>query len=470
MNNKQPQLETIPIRQPDGSFAMVKVSDSQVNSSKNKQPTKKSLHTDMTDAGSSAGVVKQNLSKPSTQSQSKIATQNFVKSTDKPVQNSIVDRQDGSVQNKNTTKSQDGVNWQASVDRVMDNISIKLFDDNAHNRLRSIILSRLRDVRDLVVVREYLTKGRDEGGLGLSDEDASSIIVDIENEYKHIHKNNNINSDIKKVDTSVVEDLYKPQAKLDALVESDIPYVETDVYKNAIADYLGTVSKPMPQTEPKEIQDLSGNIKNQKSPTAKISDTSSDFPKMQSLADDESKVDTVKEQVIDKKLKLESSFVPQPKVELKKTPEPSISFNAELATDNTPSIRKEVVRPTSATKSKPTMKDVISKKRLMGPIDELSSMRLIDFRRLGNSTEERLQKVKEHIEEMEDISFTKKVEAIKAWRSNPIYQMYLQLGSQSLMGSQTVEDVIKAKEEAGEETLSKEEFEQLTDFNKKLRY
>ncbi|MGB0757669.1 MAG: hypothetical protein ACPGO5_04405 [Patescibacteria group bacterium] len=308
----------------------------------------------------------------------------------------------------------ESIDWQASVQKVIESLELGLFDESHEARLRNVILSRLRDVRSVVQTTEALKKDRSEGGLGLADADVQKALAVINAEYESIHSKEVVG--VSEPAYKKVEDPFRPKAELDALAEAELPFVAANPYLDTIAQHYTTKDLPLEQK-----QTPAEEIKPEVSPIA---------------------------------LKPE---------------EPQKQEGPKTKQFVTPTEENSLVKGGKAV-VKPTMQDVVAKKRLMGPIDELKGMRLIDFRRLGTNTEERLQRVQDMIHDLEDESFGKKVEAIKAWRMNPLYQQYLGLGSESLTSNKSINDVITGKEQVGEETLSIEEFEMLTDFNKGLRY
>ncbi len=120
--------------------------------------------------------------------------------------------------------------------------------------------------------------------------------------------------------------------------------------------------------------------------------------------------------------------------------------------------------------SKPRLEDVKIKRRLLGPIDELKYLTIDELRRWGGGPTERVAKIKQKIDALEDESFAKKIEGIKAWRSSPLYQLYLQIGRDSMEQGKPVRDIIAARQFQGQETLSWEEFTLISDLNKQLRF
>ncbi len=120
--------------------------------------------------------------------------------------------------------------------------------------------------------------------------------------------------------------------------------------------------------------------------------------------------------------------------------------------------------------SKPRLEDVKIKRRLLGPIDELKYLTLDELRRWGGGATERIAKIKQKIDALEDESFAKKIEGIKAWRSSPLYQLYLQIGKDSMEQGKPIRDIIAARQSQGQETLSWEEFTLISDLNQQLRF
>lgn len=143
-----------------------------------------------------------------------------------------------------------------------------------------------------------------------------------------------------------------------------------------------------------------------------------------------------------------------------------------------PSLPK-VRRPDQFVAAKPQVNDVVNKNNLVaektakiltGPVQEIESMSLNNFRRYGSTALERAQKVFQKINILEKDSVSKKAQGIAAWRKSPVYKIYLDLGSASLVKGQEVSQVIAEKKIAGEEVLTIEEFQAISDINKLLRF
>ncbi|MEK7167664.1 MAG: hypothetical protein AAB791_01535, partial [Patescibacteria group bacterium] len=121
-------------------------------------------------------------------------------------------------------------------------------------------------------------------------------------------------------------------------------------------------------------------------------------------------------------------------------------------------------------RSKPSLDDVKFVKKLVGPIEELSGMTLIDFRRLGDKPMEAIIKVKEKINLLEKDSYKKRIEGIEAWHKSEVNRFYRLLGQTSLTEGKNVEELISERLQAQKPTLSLAEFDAVMELNRDLRY
>lgn len=170
-----------------------------------------------------------------------------------------------------------------------------------------------------------------------------------------------------------------------------------------------------------------------------------------------------------------------PKVEVKEPPRPIAQDKANnaIASDFLP----KVSRPSVAGETKKKVVDVIPKAVLetnvtptkpahvlTGPLQELQTLDLINWRRLGRDAKERARKILEKINLLEHDSFTKKAQGISNWRQSPVYQMYLDLGAESMVSNKDVDTLIRERQGQGQDALSSEEFIAISDLNKDLRF
>ncbi len=121
-------------------------------------------------------------------------------------------------------------------------------------------------------------------------------------------------------------------------------------------------------------------------------------------------------------------------------------------------------------KTTASMQEVRFEKRLSGPIDELRSLTLTDFRRLSKDSMQAATKVKDKAESLEEQGYEKKVEAIAAWRSSPLNQQYVTLTRDAVLTGTSVAEILGKKRLAGEETLTDQELNAIMKLNAELRF
>jgi hypothetical protein len=120
--------------------------------------------------------------------------------------------------------------------------------------------------------------------------------------------------------------------------------------------------------------------------------------------------------------------------------------------------------------SRPKLSDVTQVERVRGPIEELKYINLSELHRIGTSALDNIARIKDKIDALEEESFNKKVEGIKAWRHSPLYNLYLDIGRQSMEQGKSVSQVIMERDQLDKETLTLPEFEKVSDLNQELRY
>lgn len=116
------------------------------------------------------------------------------------------------------------------------------------------------------------------------------------------------------------------------------------------------------------------------------------------------------------------------------------------------------------------MTDVKKGYKLFGPVEELASLTLENFRRFANTPAERAGKILTRINVLAKDSLIKKSAGITAWKQSPIYKMYLAIGQASMEHDLDVKQVIAEYQKEGKDIISMEEFEAITDLNRQLRF
>ncbi|HAH04681.1 TPA: hypothetical protein DCL28_03970 [Candidatus Komeilibacteria bacterium] len=139
-----------------------------------------------------------------------------------------------------------------------------------------------------------------------------------------------------------------------------------------------------------------------------------------------------------------------------------------------PPARTFAKRPTMSSmarkRGKSPMADIQRDYKLVGPVEELASLTLQTFRRLGPDAASQSDKVNAKVYLLGEQSLAKKSQGIQAWRRSPLYRMYLAIGQASMEHGLSVQKIIEQYVLQGKEILTLEEFEAISDLNKKFRF
>lgn len=119
--------------------------------------------------------------------------------------------------------------------------------------------------------------------------------------------------------------------------------------------------------------------------------------------------------------------------------------------------------------ARPSMSDVAYTPKLVGPVEELRALTLVDFRRLSKDPKEATLKLKDKVDLLASQSFENKAKATKAWQESEPNRIYLELLKRSLEGRPVVE-LIAEKQAKNEPVLTKPEFDAVMAFNRQLRF
>ena len=143
----------------------------------------------------------------------------------------------------------------------------------------------------------------------------------------------------------------------------------------------------------------------------------------------------------------------------------------EISRKNINQQSTQIKRPRTEPDNKVKMEDVKFAPRVMGPIDELRYLNLVNFRRLNSKQGNAIEKIKEKINLLEEEeSYAKRLEGIKAWRSCPVSKLYLDMGHNGISANKPIDVIIEERKKTGKDYLTVSEFEAILDLNKSLRF
>lgn len=134
-------------------------------------------------------------------------------------------------------------------------------------------------------------------------------------------------------------------------------------------------------------------------------------------------------------------------------------------------VRQPVAPPPPPAPSRGKVTDVVvPPPRLVGPIDELRTFRVVDFRRLSADPLVAIQKIHEKLDRLSTVSFSQWLAGVAAWRESEVYRLYVALGQEGLSRRQPLGAVIAAHQAAKQPFLSENEFAALGKLHKMLEY
>lgn len=387
----------------------------------------------------------------------------------------------------NSVKPSEDYNYDALYDIIIKEFAYQ-GDDVLAKRLKNIIILNLRDVRDEIETLDALTKSRKIGGMELDSNSANSLIGIVKN--KQNEKGNFVKTEIKV--TPLVTKTVLPKAILSPSNNKPQQVVK-EPQKITLAQKIQDEKKGEPTSftvveQPKETAVVEAPKSSQKALSKKVFYA----PPMKIEEEDGLpviKMDSIKEEVAVKpKENFEKINKPQEEID-------KIIKEAELKTDNDPKIEKtekkevkEEILPQASPVHYPTTQKIPPRiieaqntrrplldgvriaKKLTGPIEELSQMTLIEFRRLAETPDKATSEITKKVQLLEDESYERKMEGVNAWFKNEINRFYRLLGLMAMEENRNINEVIKERLVSGKPTLSIEEFDAVMKLNNQLRH
>lgn len=128
------------------------------------------------------------------------------------------------------------------------------------------------------------------------------------------------------------------------------------------------------------------------------------------------------------------------------------------------------VRPAASSEHRPKMDDVKLKPKVMGPLEELRYLDVINFRRLGASPKEITSKIISKIRLLEKDGYDRMVEGVRSWRQSPVNRLYVRIMQEAVVKGIPVRDAVAARENEGKEVLSMDEIEAIVAMNNALMF
>ncbi|MEI6835390.1 MAG: hypothetical protein WCK59_01020 [Candidatus Falkowbacteria bacterium] len=154
--------------------------------------------------------------------------------------------------------------------------------------------------------------------------------------------------------------------------------------------------------------------------------------------------------------------------EIKKVVTPAVgmaSLRAEAAISQTkPVLKKETNSPLNS--------DSKNTPKVMGPLEELRYLDVVNFRRFGSSPTEVTAKIESKIKLLEKDGYDKMISGVSAWRESPVVSLYLKMGQEALIKGLTFKQYAAEGQASGVNNnfLLWEEVEAIMALNSRLMF
>jgi len=124
-------------------------------------------------------------------------------------------------------------------------------------------------------------------------------------------------------------------------------------------------------------------------------------------------------------------------------------------------------QPVSQSPSKPLIRDVKPMPKVMGPIEELQFLDIVNFRRLGQTPADITAKIFSKIKLLEGEGYDKMVAGVMAWRKSPVNLAYIKMSGEAMRQGMKLKDYAAAKA-GNRDYLTWDEIEALLALNSRL--
>ncbi len=382
------------------------------------------------------------------------------------------------------------------VEEVIKNVKLKMqnvgwLDDQVlSKRFRTIVSSRLRDVRDRSETVEILKRSKRIGGLEISELDTNLVMEIIEKAFAEFQTKWRV------VENKKMEEWKKKQTEKWASGEDKEKEKQEleERYRKLVGERGGSAGVAE-DTAPAPLGARSGDrgatAKTLPTPRSSSAGTTpmlsesqlsrpagllgkqaaaSSFQGTTPLSGVEKKGEKKEVGGGEKKM-----LMPPPPMVVKSVPKVAVASkpSLNLAPPPTPALSRGErgigkSKPYTLTPKPPQkLTDVRKAPQLLGPFEELSTLTISDFRRLAQDPRERTTRILGKIEFIGKESLSRKLQAKEAWLKSPLYQEYFRIMRKAFLERTTP---LKILESAGQATLTKDEWYAIMEMNQKLRF
>lgn len=321
-------------------------------------------------------------------------------------------------------------------------------------RLENLVSTRLRDVRSRHEVLSTLSRGQKVGGLGLGRAEAERLAGQIEDGYAQWHERIAAEESLAR-EQYVREQAAKTEAqKKKEAAEHAAWFAERTRQQQALKKPakkpLAPGAHPLDAREQAREEQSFGSLVQAPQKSMGVEDFLASLSVAPSL--------TMSSSAKAASAPSAKAPPPVPPPVQKKPQPPAVKISAASA------------KAAGAAPTRPRLDDVQDLRTgLVGPRQELERLTLGAFRRLGKTPEEAAAQVRNLVKLLEEQSFGKHVEGVRAWQESPLQRQYVQLVAEAFSSGTSLKDLLAKKRAAGETVPTDEEIPALVGLNTTLR-
>jgi hypothetical protein len=315
-----------------------------------------------------------------------------------------------------------------AIEATVQTLTYKPDDEYISKRLRNVISSRLRNVRSQMELKQLLMRDTKVGGMGMDATQAEGLAKQIEQAYLQFHETI-AQEEKSKIDTQLEEQKRKIEDRRKREAEEHAKWFEDKIRTRK----TGEAQKSQ------VVEDMRRVMGGQTSPVAPAHPVDAK----------EERVQTAKfGPLVPVTQPLQKKDVP---TQVKVSP-----ATIELA-------QKAPSRPSLDGMS-------YGGPQLVGLVGELKALSVAEFRRLSKNPQEAAMKIRQKIETLEQESFDKKVDGIRAFQESKLQGAYMALVGESFRTMKPVVALAEEKRKAGSDTLSPDEIAAIVALNSALHF
>lgn len=337
------------------------------------------------------------------------------------------------------TESETAFNQDQEIEKVIAEAGLLLPSSLAIDRFKNIISTYNRGIRNKIDTKNTLGKSYKIGGLDLSPEEIERVLKICDSRFPQ----NSIKAPLSSI--SNLSASTTPSSRLDKIIASADNLKRVSEYDLRQAISTGQVKKiAAPKEELKKIS-AREEVKKIAAPEPEVKKVAA--PTISPV------IPPVVHPVIQRK---EAESVKAVKaIKAIKTEAPA-----------KPMAASRPAAPVAGTKK--IIQDVKPVPKVMGPIEELQFLDLVNFRRLGKTAAESTAKIFSKIKLLEAEGYDKMIAGVRAWRQSPVNRLYLKMGREAIRQGVPLKDFVDFSEKNNENYLKLEEIEAIITLNSKL--